>query len=74
MLTIREALDSGEIPANQYAYPDNRQYAVYLVATGERLGIVVRMYKAEGEFWVDTFANSFQVSGHNPEFEIRENR
>jgi len=74
MLTIRDALETGEIPANQYAYPDNRRYAVHSITTGERLGIVVRMFQVQGEFWADTFANSFQVSGHNPEFEIRENR
>ena len=74
MLTIREALDSGEIPANQYAYPDNRRYAVHSVTTGERLGIVVRMFAVQGEFWADTFSNSFQVSGHQPQFELREHR
>ena len=74
MLTIREALDSGIIPENQYAYPGSRRYAVHSVTTGERLGIVVRMFAVQGEFWADTFSNSFQVSGHQPQFELREHR
>jgi hypothetical protein len=66
MLTIREALNSGEIPANQYAYPDNRRYAVHSITTGERLGIVVRLFQVQGEFLADTFGgNTFQVSGQH---------
>ena len=74
MLTIREALDAGEIPANQYAYPDNRRYAVHSVTTGERLGIVVRLFAVQGEFWADTYANTYEVSGHRPQFELRQDR
>ena len=71
MLTIREALDTGTIPANQYAYPDNRRYAVFSLATGERLGIVVRMFSNGGQFCVDTMSHTYRVSGYRPEHEIR---
>lgn len=71
MLTIERALETGEIPDGQYAYAGNWRYAVFSLASGERVGIVVRMFSQGGQFHVDTMSNTFRVSGYRPEHEIR---
>ena len=71
MRTIERALETGAIPDGQYAYPGNRRYAVFSLATGERVGIVVRMFSNGGQFHVDTMSHTFRVSGYRPEHEIR---